>query len=733
MNAKSARLAHRSPAREARMHRPAAARFSVTVILGTIGAFLWVLPSAQAEGLAGKPGAVGMVVANNAPAAATPLPELPATLAAVQSSGAQAHTASGAVSMVGAGKGPNCRGQVSAQSTVNVPLGKSTLVDLDEPVRQRTVGNPAIVQTMLVSPQTLYLLGSDIGTTNMIVQGKSGACSVIDVVVGADPGGLQQTILKLMPNERGVQVMAAGDSLVLTGVVSDAVVAERIVELAKAFTQRSNAALPGARGTAGAPAAGPLPVAAPAPLQALGGNGGDRQRVINMMQVAAPQQVMLEVKVAEVSKTLVDQLGAQANLQGSIGTWSFGLLAQFLSGGLGLAAAAKSNNLPLSLAIDAQKNDQLVKILAEPNLMAISGQEASFLAGGKVFIPVPQSNTTGGTTITLQEELFGVGLTFTPTVLDNGRINLKVAPEVSELSPTGVAVSAAGVSTTAILPLITTRRATTTLQVYDGQSFAIGGLMKSNVTGTIKALPGIGEVPVLGALFRSTQFQEDKTELVFVVTPRLAKPLPRAYPLPTDTFANVNEGTLFATGNMEGSKPAAPAAPAVPISPALPAPGAPGAPAAPAPANSAPGAAAGVRPQPMAGSTLSTAPAHSGDAAAAAPAGVPAVTLPQPASPAPRSAPVDAAALPVADPQQGQSAHQPALHGAQATQAATQTAIQAAPQPLLTAQPGEAHSEPPAPASAHTAAAVALAAPDSGSDAAHPAAASSALHPASLH
>ncbi|WP_425496151.1 type II and III secretion system protein family protein, partial [Paraburkholderia solisilvae] len=318
--------------------------------------------------------------------------------------------------------------------------------------------------------------------------------------------------------------------------------------------------------------AGPLPAAGLLPVAAnFGGgggappglNGGDKsQRVINMMHVAAPQQVMLEVKVAEVSKTLVDQLGAQANLQGSIGTWSFGLLAQFLSGGLGIAAASKSNNLPLNLAIDAQKNDQLVKILAEPNLMAISGQEASFLAGGKVFIPVPQSNGTGGTTITLQEELFGVGLTFTPTVLDNGRINLKVAPEVSELSPTGVAVTAGGVNSTAILPLITTRRATTTLQVYDGQSFAIGGLMKSNVTGTIKALPGIGEVPVLGALFRSTSFQEDKTELVFVVTPRLAKPLPKVYPMPTDSFANVDEATLYATGNMEGKQPAAPAAPA---------------------------------------------------------------------------------------------------------------------------------------------------------------------------
>ncbi|HEY3598879.1 MAG TPA: pilus assembly protein N-terminal domain-containing protein [Paraburkholderia sp.] len=541
------------------MQPSAAARFALTILLGLIGAFLWVLPTAQAESVRGRSSVTGMV-ASAAPAQA-PLPDTPLTVAAngpIRLTIGAADPAPSGMTTVGSGKGPNCTGPVGETSTVVVPLGKSTLVNLGEPVRQRTVGNPSIVQTMLVSPQTLYLLGSDIGTTNMIVQGKGGSCSVIDVVVGADPAGLQQTIVKLMPNERGVQVTAAGDALVLTGTVTDATVAERIIELAHAFTLRPNAALP-------PPTAhgGPLGIAGAAPAPAAGANGGDRsQRVINMMHIAAPQQVMLEVKVAEVSKTLIDQLGAQANLQGSIGTWSFGLLAQFLSGGLGIAAAAKSNNLPLNLAIDAQKTDQLVKILAEPNLMAISGQEASFLAGGKVFIPVPQSNGTGGTTITLQEELFGVGLTFTPTVLENGRINLKVAPEVSELSPTGVAVTAGGVNSTAILPLITTRRATTTLQVYDGQSFAIGGLMKSNVTGTLKALPGIGEVPVLGALFRSTNFQEDKTELVFVVTPRLAKPLPRNYPLPTDTFANVDEAKVYATGNMEGTRPAAPAVPA---------------------------------------------------------------------------------------------------------------------------------------------------------------------------
>ena len=488
----------------------------------------------------------------------------------------------------GQSKGPSCTGEVREHSTVNVAVGKSTMVALPEAVRTRTVGNSSIVQAMLVSPQTLYLLGTDVGATNMIIQGRSGSCSVIDVVVGVDPGGLQATLAALMPEEHDVRISAAADSLVLSGTVADAVKVQRVVELANAFLQR--ATRPVVQAAAGAGPAG-------AGVAAGGGQAqtADKNlRIINMLTVAAPQQVMLEVKVAEVSKTLIDELGAEASLNGGFGSWSFGLLANFLSGGAGKAAAVKSNKLPFGLAIDAQKSDQLVKVLAEPNLMAISGQQASFLAGGKVFIPVAQT-ANGTTTITLQEEDFGIGLTFTPTVLEGGRINLTVAPEVSDLSPTGATVTSSTGNTTSVLPLITTRRASTTLQVMDGQSFAIGGLIKNNVTGTINALPGAGEVPVLGALFRSTNFQQDRTELVFVVTPRLVKPLPANYTLPTDRFGDVSEAGVLLTGNMEGKAPhtpppaagapqsalpvsgpgagsdAAMAAPAVPVAPAVPA------------------------------------------------------------------------------------------------------------------------------------------------------------------
>ncbi|HIA2354355.1 TPA: type II and III secretion system protein family protein, partial [Burkholderia contaminans] len=423
-------------------------------------------------------------------------------------------------------RGPNCVGAVRESTSVSVPLGKSLLVPMPEPVRNRTIGNPAVAQATMVSPQTLYILGLAVGTTNMIVQGKSGACRVIDVAVGADAGGLQASLTQLMPGERDIHVSTAAGTIVLAGTVSSSMAAQQAVQIARAYGD-----------SAGDPAGG-------------GKAGGG---VLNMLNVTSPQQVMLEVKVAEVSKTLINQMGSALNIQGGFGSWSGALVSNLLAGVATGIAFSKANNKPFNLAADAQNTDNLVKILAEPNLVTISGQEATFLAGGKIFIPIPQSGSNGVSSITLQEEEFGVALKFTPTVLGNGRISLKVAPEVSELSQTGVTLSASNIGGTSILPLITTRRASTTVQMGDGETFAIGGLIKDNGTGALKALPGVGEIPVLGALLRSTSFQQDRTELIFVITPHLVKPLQTAdVPLPTDSFTKPNEIDVYATGNMEG-------------------------------------------------------------------------------------------------------------------------------------------------------------------------------------
>ncbi|MDE4916941.1 pilus assembly protein CpaC [Cupriavidus metallidurans] len=494
----------------------------------------------------------GNVARSTTPAAASPAVKVPGGPVQMTISMAPVPAAP---SIAADARGPNCSGAIRNESSVIVPIGKSQLIPLPEPVRNRTLGNPNVVQATMVSPQTLYVLGRSVGTTNMIVQGRSGGCSIINVVVNADSNGLQTSLAQLLPGESGIRVMTAADNLVLTGSVSSSQAALQAMDIAQAY---ANAA------------------------QGDGANG-KKGGVLNMMSVDTPQQVMLEVKVAEVSKTLLNQLGSAVNIQGGFGSWTGGVISNLLTGAAAGIFGSKANNKPFNLAIDAQKNDSLVKVLAEPNLVTISGQEASFLAGGKIYIPVAQSNALGGaSTITLQEEEFGVGLKFTPTVLANGRIHLKVSPEVSELSPTGATVSGSTLTGQTILPLITTRRASTTVQMRDGESFAIGGLLQDSARGSLKALPGAGEVPVLGTLFRSTQFQQDLTELVFIITPHLVKPMQtQNYPLPTDGFTTPDPLSLYFMGNMEGKGRPAPQPAPAPSQPAAPA-------TAPAPVPSTP-------------------------------------------------------------------------------------------------------------------------------------------------
>ena len=442
--------------------------------------------------------------------------------------------------------GPRCSGEAARPAQVALQMGKSTLMRLQEPVQNRSVGNPAVVQAMLVAPDTLYIAGIDIGTTNMIVQGRSGLCSVLDITVAMDPGALQATLAAVMPEEKDIRVLAAADSLILSGTVSDAAAAARAAELALAYVRKPLRPMN----------AVPKDLA-PDQQGAAGGSANANLRVVNLLGVSAPQQVQLEVKVAEVSKTLLERLEAGASWRTTSGSWAAALASNFLSGkaGGGLSAIKSNGN---GFGLDAETKDSLVRVLAEPNVMAISGQEGSFLAGGKFYIPVAQDRDK----VTLEEKEFGVGLRFTPTVLGGGRINLRVAPEVSELSREGIGINATGLNASAILPVVTTRRASTTVQLYDGQSFAIGGLIKNNLVTGLKGLPVLGEVPVLGALFRSTDFQQDRTELVFVITARLVKPLTAtSYALPTDGIEAPSRAALMLGGRLESTaKPPEPSA-----------------------------------------------------------------------------------------------------------------------------------------------------------------------------
>jgi pilus assembly protein CpaC len=375
------------------------------------------------------------------------------------------------------------------------------------------------VRITLLSPNELFVLGRKSGAMNVILQDAEGRCHVKDIVVTVDPEALQGVLADLLPDERGIKVRTAENSLVLTGEVSDTVTLDQVLSLAASY--------------------------------------GDGKKVVNLLKVAGAQQVMLEVKIAEVSKTLLDKLGASVGMNRSRngGSDTFSLLSNFLSEGGGLLQAMRIGRT--AIQVDGQKDDGLVRVLAEPNIMAISGQQASFLSGGKIFIPVARENSGigGFGTITLEEKEFGIGVKFTPTVLGGSRINLKMVSEVSDLSQTGSPFATLN-GVTAVLPSFSVRRADTTVQLNDGQSFVIAGLIKNNMTETIKRFPGLGEIPVLGALFRSSEFQKDQTELMFVITPRLVKPLAAAPKLPTDNHVPPTRGGVYLNGSLESAAPA---------------------------------------------------------------------------------------------------------------------------------------------------------------------------------
>ena len=438
----------------------------------------------------------------------------------------------------------------TVDSAVELTIGKSTLIRLPSAVGRISVGNPNIADITMISPTELYLLGKNYGSTNLVIWRKSGSTTAIDVNVNINVARMEQKLRELMPEEVSISVHAAADSIILSGVVSSAVKAKYAEDIANAFVRDINRALVLPVMAGDTRVASGAMVSGNSPTPNVATTATTTAKVVNLLQVASGQQVMLEVKVAEISKTLLDKLGSSVGAKSTSGGLTYGILSNFLSLGNGIFSITGDNGNKVS--VDAQKQDGLIKILAEPNIISISGQEASFLAGGKIFIPVSSTNTGGFPVITLEEKEFGVGLKFTPTVIESGRIHLKVAPEVSELAQAGSAFTTV-TGVTSVLPSITTRRVQTTVQLMDGQSLAIAGLIKNNVTETIKRIPLLGDIPILGALFRSSEFQSDRTELMFVITPRLIKPLDVAQALPTDSFVPPSRSQFFLGGTLEGS------------------------------------------------------------------------------------------------------------------------------------------------------------------------------------
>jgi pilus assembly protein CpaC len=426
-----------------------------------------------------------------------------------------------------------------------VEVGKGQLVHLDSAVNTVFVANPDIADVQVKSPTLIYLFGKSGGETTLFAVGEDDRVVLnMDVRVRYNVARLQEAIHKAAPRAV-VSVNSLDDAVVLEGTVYSTAEGDDIRRVAERLLPNAN-------------------------------------QLINKMKIDAPNQIQLRVRIAEVSRTVVKQLGINWDAMLGAGNMVVGLAtgSGALAGAPGLfsgtagagkffggesfanrqtvvggAAGTTANTLGLGFNagranLDAILNalDQtgLITVLAQPNLSAMSGETASFLAGGEFPVPIPSVSGTGLVpTISIEWKKFGVGLNFVATISANNRINIHVMPEVSQLSNLG-AISINGIS----IPSLTVRRAETTVDVASGQSFAIAGLMQNNVNQTISKFPWLGDVPVLGALFRSNAFQRDESELVIIVTPYIVRPVATANALqaPTDGYVSSTDKDLLIDG-----------------------------------------------------------------------------------------------------------------------------------------------------------------------------------------
>lgn len=450
--------------------------------------------------------------------------------------------------------------------TLEVPVNKSQVVNVDRAIGKALIGNPEIADVLPIAERSVYVLGKKPGTTSLTLYSRENrVLAVLDVSVGPDVEAMREQFRALIPNQT-IDARISNEAVILSGLVTDPGASDRAAQIAKAYA-------------------------------------GDK--VINLISVGGSQQVMLEVRFAEVNRQVGEELGVQG-----FGTSNNGRFNSVIGGTAGLTPrdSTVTTQVPLPgggtaststvvtegvLTLGAITNTfgifkqrfnvggvsiegilntlerrGLAKTLAEPTLLSLSGERASFLAGGEFPVPVVQNSGGGnGNAITVEFKPFGVSLGFTPTVLGDKVINLVVEPEVSSIDPSA-SVSINGL----VVPGLQTRRASTTVELRDGESFAIAGLLRRDFQTTIRQLPVLGSIPIIGALFRSSAFQKGETELLIVVTPRLVAPIrPEQVVLPTDRVADPRAADTLLMGRDFKQQPKPQTAPAPQDTPSAPA------------------------------------------------------------------------------------------------------------------------------------------------------------------
>lgn len=403
---------------------------------------------------------------------------------------------------------PRQQAESSANRPVMLGVGKSLSIDLARDARDVIVANPAIANAVVRSARRVFLIGVAVGQTNVFFLDAEGRqIASYDIEVGRDLGGLRQTLRSLLPGSP-LAVQSVNDSVVVSGQVANALEAQQAMDVATRLV-------------------------------------GDEKKVVNAITIRGRDQVLLKVTVSEVQRTVIKQLGVN-------------LLGTGLGGGSGLSTAGNFNAngaqplnsltlgtqmgaAALSATFRAYEEQGLVRTLAEPTLTAVSGEQARFLAGGE--FPVPTAKDIMGN-VTMEFKPFGVALAFTPVVLSEGRISLRVGVEVSEID-NQLTVQAAGITVRGLQ----TRRADTTVELPSGGSIVMAGLLKETTAQNINGVPGAVNLPILGALFRSRDYRRGQTELVISVTPFIARAVPaNAIARPDDNYQDASDPATYLIG-----------------------------------------------------------------------------------------------------------------------------------------------------------------------------------------